>query len=204
MTDVEIIKVLNDLVKSTERIKHCGTKRVNVDAEFLKDMLNLIQRKDEQIEGLIAGQETLQKYIAEKETEIENYSHNTKKLTESTMQLYKELEDARVGANSYRCKYASAIMTVKELQTVLCEKEIEIERLEKESADKERAYTEEYILRKELKSKLKTVEIEAVKEFVERLTDRADLVRVNAFDSKYAISQDDIDNLVKEIEDENK
>lgn len=45
----------------------------------------------------------------------------------------------------------------------------EIERLEKESADKERAYTEEYILRKELKSQQNTIKAETIKEFVERL-----------------------------------
>lgn len=45
----------------------------------------------------------------------------------------------------------------------------------------------------------KEARAEAVKEFAERLTDKAELVRVNAFDSKWAISQDDIDNLVKEF-----
>ena len=35
--------------------------------------------------------------------------------------------------------------------------------------------------------------------FAERLTDRAELIKANAFDSKWAISQDDIDNLVKEM-----
>ena len=35
------------------------------------DIKDLINRKDEQIESLIAGQETLQKYIAEKDKEIE-------------------------------------------------------------------------------------------------------------------------------------
>ena len=40
---------------------------------------------------------------------------------------------------------------------------------------------------------------EAVREFAERLTDKADLIKVNPFDSKWAISQDNIDNLVKEM-----
>lgn len=42
-------------------------------------------------------------------------------------------------------------------------------------------------------------EAKAIKEFAERLTDKADLIKVNAFDSKWAISQDDINNLVKEL-----
>ena len=44
--------------------------------------------------------------------------------------------------------------------------------MEKESADKERAYTEEYCLRKELKTKIKTAKSEAIKEFAERLKTR--------------------------------
>ena len=40
---------------------------------------------------------------------------------------------------------------------------------------------------------------EAIKEFAERLMDKAELVRVNAFDSKWAISYEQIDNLVKEM-----
>ena len=46
---------------------------------------------------------------------------------------------------------------------------------------------------------LKTAKSEAIKEFAERLTDRAELIKANAFDSKWAISQDDIDNLVAEM-----
>ena len=39
----------------------------------------------------------------------------------------------------------------------------------------------------------------AITEFADRLIDRADLIRINAFDSKWTISQDDIDNLVGEM-----
>ena len=41
---------------------------------------------------------------------------------------------------------------------------------------------------------------EAIEEFAYRLTDKADLIKVNAFDSKWAISQEAIDNLVKEMD----
>lgn len=40
---------------------------------------------------------------------------------------------------------------------------------------------------------------EAIQEFADRLADKADLIKVNAFDSKLAISQEVIDNLVKEM-----
>jgi hypothetical protein len=43
---------------------------------------------------------------------------------------------------------------------------------------------------------------EAVKEFAERLTDKADLKVINAFESSWVISQELIDNLVKEMEGE--
>ena len=46
---------------------------------------------------------------------------------------------------------------------------------------------------------LKWVRAEAIKEFADRLTNNADLITVNHFDSKWAISQDEIDNLVKEM-----
>ena len=58
---------------------------------------------------------------------------------------------------------------LKECRETINRQKAEIERLEKESADKERAYTEEYCLRKELKTELKTEKSEAIKEFAEEL-----------------------------------
>ena len=46
---------------------------------------------------------------------------------------------------------------------------------------------------------LKWARAEAIKEFADMLTNNADLITVNHFDSKWAISQDEIDNLVKEM-----
>lgn len=43
------------------------------------------------------------------------------------------------------------------------------------------------------------IKSEAIKEFAERLTNKAELIRVTAFNSKWAISDEDIDNLVKEM-----
>ena len=50
--------------------------------------------------------------------------------------------------------------------------------------------------------KLKTAKSEAIKEFAERLTDRADLLKTSGLDYRWAIWQDDIDNLVKEMTEE--
>lgn len=47
------------------------------------------------------------------------------------------------------------------------------------------------------------VRAEAVKEFADRLTDKADLKVINAFESSWVISQELIDNLVKEMVGEN-
>lgn len=46
---------------------------------------------------------------------------------------------------------------------------------------------------------VKLARAEAIKDFAERLTDKAELVRVNAFRSKWMISDEDIDNLVKQM-----
>ena len=51
----------------------------------------------------------------------------------------------------------------------------------------------------ELSRQLNTAKAEAIKDFAERLTDKAELVRVNAFRSKWMISDEDIDNLVKQM-----
>ena len=82
----------------------------------------------------------------------------------------------------------------------------EIERLKEESSDKERAYTDEYCLRKEWQDKCRqlliekqTAKSEAYKEFAERLEEKS----FQSF-GNYGITRDvvevcDIDNLVKEM-----
>lgn len=62
-TDNEIIKALNRWTNNFEG-------KVT-ELAILCNALDLINRQKEQIESLIAGQETLQKYIAEKDAEIE-------------------------------------------------------------------------------------------------------------------------------------
>lgn len=65
-------------------------------------------------------------------------------------------------------------------------------------ADKERAYNEEYCLRKELKTELKTTKSEAIEEFAERLKEYS-FVDNLSLDGKEAVYVDEIDNLVKEM-----
>ena len=84
----------------------------------------------------------------------------------------------------------------------------DIERLEKETKDKERAYNDEFCLRKEWQSKcrelLKEEQItksEAIKEFAERLKEKASR---GFWDELAYADVDDIDNLVKEMKEENK
>lgn len=73
LTDNEIIQALSDLVKSTERIKHGGTKKVIVGAEFLKDMLNFINRQQAKIErlrGLLDGWKTEAYKVADEKDKL--------------------------------------------------------------------------------------------------------------------------------------
>jgi hypothetical protein len=65
MSDNDIIKALNECLTEP-----CGIQSF---IYAVRNALDLITRQKEQIEGLIAGQETLQKYIAEKDKEIEKY-----------------------------------------------------------------------------------------------------------------------------------
>lgn len=43
-------------------------------------------------------------------------------------------------------------------------------------------------------------EIEVIEKFVDKLINKADLVKTSAFDSKWAISDNDIDVILKEME----
>ena len=81
----------------------------------------------------------------------------------------------------------------------------EIERLKKEVKDKERAYNDEFCLRKEYQSKCReflkekqTTKSEAIKEFAERL--KKDILPAVVNDRiEYIKAEYDIDKLVKEM-----
>ena len=80
MNDNEIIKALKEHIKRTETIKYGVKKTTYVNAELLKDTLDLINRQQAENEALIAGQETISKYIEEQQAEIETQSQNFKML----------------------------------------------------------------------------------------------------------------------------
>ena len=84
----------------------------------------------------------------------------------------------------------------------------ENDRLKKEVEDKERAYNDEFCLRKEYQSKCReflkekqTTKSEAIKEFAEKLKEYSFLDNLS-LDGKETVYVDDIDNLVKEMTEE--
>ena len=84
----------------------------------------------------------------------------------------------------------------------------ENDRLKKEVEDKERAYNDEFCLRKEYQSKCQeflkekqTTKSEAIKEFAEKLKEYSFLDNLS-LDGKETVYVDDIDNLVKEMTEE--
>lgn len=102
-----------------------------------------------------------------------------------TINLFNDILDL---INRQKAKLDEAEDTIQFADKELKKANAEIERL----ADSLRLY-------RNYNPAIRHASAEAVKEFAERLTDKAELIRVNAFESKWAISQDDIDNLLKEM-----
>lgn len=73
LTDAEIIKTLNEALHGLHYISiYCADRKGNYIASVrVIDVINLINRLQSDKEALIAGQETLQKALAEKNAEIE-------------------------------------------------------------------------------------------------------------------------------------
>ncbi len=96
MTDDEIIKVMKGCActPDCEWCPYYDPKKEHEEKCYIRrnrDFNNLMNHKEEQIESLIAGQETLQKYIAEKDAEIERLNRLTDDLV--------KLSDTRKKAN---------------------------------------------------------------------------------------------------------
>ena len=98
----------------------------------------------------------------------------------------------------------------KDVLDLINRQKAEIEKLEKESEDKERAYTDEYCLREEWQEKCKELleekyvaKSEAVREFAERLKDKSSKISLSCngalVKTDYTIAGTDLDNLVKEM-----
>lgn len=112
-------------------------------------------------------------------------------------QIIQRLEEHKRGAQIY-----IGYDLLEETINLINRREAKIKKLEEQCTDKERAYNEEFCLRKELKAELKTTKIKAIKEFAGRLKeiiymyeDRTDvdgIVILTRIDNS-------IDKLVKEM-----
>lgn len=107
-----------------------------------------------------------------------------------------EIENLKVENQSLRTAANSLKMHYEEAQA-------QIERLEKETKDKERAYNDEFLLRKEWQTKCRellkekqTVKSEVIKEFAERLKEYA---TQGFWETDAYVGAEQIDNLVKEL-----
>lgn len=110
MTDKEIIKALECCLSGKEELcKECPLNgKCYGDVDYLLELaLDLINRQQEQIEAAIAGQETLQKALAEKDREVAELNSDLKLLKnnhehlktnfDETVEKNKRLRDKVVG-----------------------------------------------------------------------------------------------------------
>ena len=99
LTDNEIISALEVFLKA---IRISGEQYIDISAETLAGTLDLINRLQAEKEGLINGQITLQKALAEKNAEVERLNGL---LDEWKTQAYK-LSDCIYSAKADAIKYA--------------------------------------------------------------------------------------------------
>lgn len=130
MTDNEIIKALECC-----SIKHCCKEcpykgKCKLVNGVLSDALDLINRQQAEKEALIAGQETMSKYIEEQQAEIETQSQNFKMLVSDHRCLQQSFDNLKGLYQAEKEKVESAksksIYFAKELQKARAE----IERLQ--------------------------------------------------------------------------
>ncbi len=96
LTDAEIKKALECCSTADCHRSECPVFNETVTTADCITMLSnfaldLINRKEEMIDGLIAGQETLQKALAEKQAEIERVTLEYAGFEAATKQFVKEL-----------------------------------------------------------------------------------------------------------------
>lgn len=192
MTDKEIIKALECCAsESIEDCQVCPYMFDTIYCEQMKlraDALDLINRQQEQLEAAVAGQETLQKALADKDREVaelnsdlkllKNDYDNLKTNFDETVEKNKRLRDKVVGLTA----------------------EKEIERLKKLLEEEEAKY----------KECAKRFYKEAIKEFAERLKEALPMECITVVEGNdmegitdTGFQKDDtmttIDNLVKEM-----
>ena len=221
MTDAEIIKALECCAGDEVGLCHiCPLDgECNGDINILlKYALDLINRLQADKEALIAGQETLQKALAEKNEEFENQSQNFKVLVSDHRCLQQsfdhlkglyEAEKARGEMAKKKCiGFAKELQTAKaelkettekfncqqyvytDLSDIIKEKNAEIERLNKE-VDR----LSQIVLYHD--GHIADARAEAIKEFAKRLKKRGFADKHYEHESIVYVA--DIDNLVKEM-----
>lgn len=98
MTDKEIIKALEHCLNSEAEACHkCPiNEECNGDVIYvIRLALDLINRQQEQLEAAIAGQETLQKALAEKDRNIEHLNKEVDRLSQCVLYHDGHIEDAK-------------------------------------------------------------------------------------------------------------
>lgn len=178
MTDNDIKKSIEWHLNSETNCDECSYKDFketngNCVGKMLKDALDLINSKDEIIKAQADNIFLLESALKDKTAEIERLQ-KFKTYFDSLYGINLEVEGWHENGNT---------ISFDEFYDSAIE--------DMDSAEHHISYI------------IKCVKSEAIKEFAERLTDKADLVKANAFDSRWAIWQDDIDNLVKEMTEEN-
>lgn len=116
MTDNEIIKALeccadDDSCNDCGFVYgdcNCGTYRLSL----MQHALSLINRQKAEKEALIAGQETLQKYIAAQKAEIERLVEHTKEGIDLAKQLPEMLKLAQAEAIKYFAERLKRVVAI--------------------------------------------------------------------------------------------
>ena len=175
MTDKEIVKCAE---KCIEDIPHCGVCPFDKDSiatsecmgEVIKNLLNIINRLQDEREALINGQETLQKTIVEQRAENKEIWEERNRIYESFKETSEELEEYRKAyvnqqaeIEELKCKNSN----LTSLQKDLTSSKAEVERLQRpQDADPMDFCGVLCNFAEELIAKAKT---EAYKEFAKRL-----------------------------------
>lgn len=114
LTDNEIIVALNKAYGLNGISIYCADDRGEYIASVeVISVVNLINRLQSQKEALIAGQETLQKALAEKDKEIERLKAENELLQKNADEAFQE------GLNENRSLFVKEV--IQEIQQVICD-----------------------------------------------------------------------------------
>lgn len=178
LTDNEIIKALECCVSEKDTCQNCPfqeLKHYDYENEMFEIMPNGKQYDDWSCERwlnvAVLDLITRQQAIVEKSEKVEYFADKT------IATLQAENKDLAETIHNLTIEKDALFDKAEELKA-------EVERLEKESNDKERAYTDEYCLRKEwqrrcreLLEEKQNAKSEAVKEFAENIVEKVEKAR---------------------------